>query len=363
MKKLKFLLSLSILFFALYSCNEQLEVQGLESQETIDSKKSVTKPFETLPIGTDIDYCGEPIKCTLIAGQHIDSGTVTVRNDATYLYVEVYSKAGFQNVEENIKMWIGKELPSKRPPAGHFPYKVTESGNTHTFKIELSSLDAWDAECGENTTPFYIIVHADVLTESGSSETAFGGCEEGSGKGAWWYYMEYKVSCCNEEEEEEEEDYAFMYKGKDHATCYDDEGVIGWSNKHHYRYYRTYTRTNNIYFNSDNNCDILSDSDIGDVTFSMINPYDEDINPTTNNEEMNFHFEMDTGAENYEYKIYAGWENPLDANGELKAGITFGTTTPGVLSFDYTTLVSTWGDYPAVDGNTRFYVIIKVKMI
>ncbi len=201
MKKVKLLLSLSILFFALYSCNEQLEVQGLESTESIDSKKPVTKPHETLMDGTDVDYCGEPVECTLIAGQHIDAGTVTVRNDATHLYVEVYSKAGFQNVEENIKMWIGTELPKKRPPAGHFPYKVTESSNTHTFKIELSTIDAWNGECGEESDPFYIVVHADVLTESGSAETAFGGCEEGTGKGAWWYYMEYAIECCEEEEE------------------------------------------------------------------------------------------------------------------------------------------------------------------
>lgn len=202
MKKLKLLLSVSILFFALYSCDQQSEIDSLESSESIENKKPVTKSFETLTNDSNIDYCGQPVECPLIAGQHIDAGTVTIKNDENYLYVKVYSKAGFQNVDENIKMWIGTEPPSKRPPAGHFPYKVTESGDTHIFQIELSSIDAWSGDCGENTQPLIIIVHADVLTEVGnanSGETAFGGCQEGAGK-AWWYYMEYSVQCCEEEE-------------------------------------------------------------------------------------------------------------------------------------------------------------------
>lgn len=356
MKKIKFLLSLSILFFALYSCNEQLEVQSLESMESIDSKKPITKPHETLVDGTDVDYCGEPVACTLIAGQSIDAGTVTVRNDATHLYVEVYSKAGFQDVEENIKMWIGTELPKKRPPAGHFPYKVTESSNKYTFGIPLSSIDGWDVSCGENAEPFYIIVHADVLTESGSKETAFGGCISGDTKGAWWYYMEYKVQCCDED------DYAFMYKGADYVTCFNDGSINGFSNVHHYRYYRTYTRTNYIYTNSDNNCDKLSDSRIGGVTYSILDPYNEDTYPTTNDEKMNFHFVMEAGAENYEYEIYMGWEDPIE-NGTLIDGIIFDKVTPNALEFNFTKPVNDWGNYPVVDGNTVFYVIIKVKMI
>lgn len=355
MKKIKILLSLSILLFALYSCNEQLEVQGVELLDTIDSNSAIQKEY--IPSTSEMDnFCGEPVECRLIAGQYMDAGLVTIRNDEDTLYVTVFSIAGFQDVDENIKMWVGTDLPKKRPPAGKFPYKWTESGNSHTFVIPLSSIDGWDVSCGENAEPLYIIVHADVLTESGSKETAFGGCEEGGGKGAWWYYMEYKVECCDED------DYAFMYKGSDHSTCFEEEGVEGWSNVHHYRYYRTLTRLNNIYFNSDNNCDILSDLDIGDVTFSMINSYDAVNNPTTDEEEMNFHFLMDAGAENYEYEIYMGWVNPLDVNGELKAGIAFATITPGTLEFDYSTLVSAWGDYPAVDANTVFYVIIKVKM-
>ena len=196
MKKLKNLLSLSILFFALYSCNEQLEVQGVELLDTIDSNSAIQKEY--IPSASEIDvFCGKPVECKLIAGQHINAGLVTIRNDEDTLYVTVFSKVGFQDVGENIKMWVGTDLPDKRPPAGKFPYKWTESGKSHTFEVPLSSIDGWEVSCGENAKPFYIIVHADVLTESGSKETAFGGCIEGPGK-AWWYYMEYIPSCCEE---------------------------------------------------------------------------------------------------------------------------------------------------------------------
>ena len=100
MKKLKLLFSLSILFFAFYSCNEQLEISD---QESINFKDQYvdTKPSVSIVYGTDVDYCGEPIECTLIAGQSIDAGTVSVMNDGVNLYVTVYSKAGYQDVEEN----------------------------------------------------------------------------------------------------------------------------------------------------------------------------------------------------------------------------------------------------------------------
>ena len=281
MKKLKLLLSLSILFFALYSCNEQLDVQGLESTESIDSKKPVIKAFETLASDADVNYCGEkPVECTLKAGQHIDAGLVTIMNDDEYLYVKVYSEAGFQDVDENIKMWIGTEVPDKRLPAGHFPYKVTESGNTHIFQIPLSSLSSgddvvWDGECGvNNTDPLIIIVHADVITKSGSSETAFGGCEEGQGRGAWWYYMNYVIECCDEEEELLN---AFGVKHNNtQSSCASDVWTSwvfgGWLNG--------YTEENPfkgmvLYLEDNDNCDNFDNQIVGHIE---INIMDNDVN-------------------------------------------------------------------------------------
>ena len=236
MKKLKLLFSLSILFFALYSCNEQLEVQGLES---LESKKPIIKDLPVVSDGMEIDYCGTPVVCPLVAGQNIDAGTVTVRNDDTYLYITVFSKAGFQDVDENVKIWAGTELPKKRPPAGHFPYKDKVTGLTSPeYKIKLSDI-GWDGKCGENTQPLYIIVHADVLTLNDGGQTAFGGCIEAETKGAWWYYMDYKVQCCDEEEECLDA-FAFKYLNPNHSNCLDytdnETKNLVWSNNFNFRY-------------------------------------------------------------------------------------------------------------------------------
>jgi len=280
MKKLKLLLSLSILFFALYSCSEQLEVQDVES---IDFRGQPTKSGEFGPNNvTDLD-CG--ISCPLIAGQSIDAGTVTVTNDDENLYVTVFSTYGFQQVDENIKMSIGDiaELPSKRPPAGHFDYKWTEvngdgTPNTHTFTIALEGLEFWDGKgnckSAETSTPFYIILHADVLTKSGSSETAFGGCIDPDTKGAWWYYMEYAVSCC---EEEEELLNAFGVKHNNtQSSCASDVWKSwvfgGWLNG--------YTEENPfkgmvLYLEDNDNCDNFDNQIVGHIE---INIMDNDVN-------------------------------------------------------------------------------------
>ena len=286
MKKLKLLLSLSILFFALYSCSEQLEVQDVES---IDFRGQPTKSGEFGPNNvTDLD-CG--ISCPLIAGQSIDAGTVTVTNDDENLYVTVFSTYGFQQVDENIKMSIGDiaELPSKRPPAGHFDYKWTEvngdgTPNTHTFTIELEGLEFWDGkgncESAETSTPFYIILHADVLTESGSSETAFGGCIDPDTKGAWWYYMEYEAQCCDQELKDS---WAFKNPHGDSdqwSFCFLDEGFDNWGwTIGSFNYVERYNKIKlKIDGQLDDTCKPRENTlDIGYVEFWIDNPNSKEI--------------------------------------------------------------------------------------
>jgi hypothetical protein len=278
MKKITYYFSFMLLFLAFFSCDEQSEFDSLEST---NFKKTITKQFETILSEDNVDYCGEPVTCTLIAGQNLDAGEVTIQNNKTHLYVKVYSKAGFQNVRENIKMYIGlpEDLPSKRPPAGHFPYKVTESGDTYIFEIPLSTLDGWDDE-GDCAQDFAIIVHADVLTkvgDAGSGETAFGGCVEGSGK-AWWYYMEYKTSCCEEMECVD----AFARKDNDqHAFCIlDNEGnTMAWSSQLDYNLFegdRGASHKIRLWVNVDQ-CDPWADEERINVGFATVTTFSEGI--------------------------------------------------------------------------------------
>ena len=238
MKKIT-LLFVVLLAFGTYSCDES-QIDSVESSE-LDKKGQNNNGDKVSPMPfKSIDYeqesCGEPMECAFIAGQTIDAGSVTVTNDEEYLYVKVYSKAGFQDVSENIKMWIGLTPPDRRPPSGHFPYKVTENGDTHIFKIELSTLPEWD-ECGKQ---YVIIVHGDVLTEEGnhgSGETAYGGCDGVDGK-PWWAYMQYETQCC-EEEDACMDAFGFKNEYPVHVSCLDYEingtQEIVWSNLFNYK--------------------------------------------------------------------------------------------------------------------------------
>lgn len=165
--------------------------------------------------------------------------------------------------------------------------------------------------------------------------------------------MEESVECCDEDYQS-----AYMYKGEDHVTCFEADGDYGWSNEHHYRYYRSgLTRVNNIYVNENNTCEVPT-LKIGTVEFSL-------LNPNTDSEVFNFHFSMSSGSEDYSYEIYMGWENPVD-NGMIKAGLTFETIQPGVAEFNYTRNVSLWDGTdpriadPTLSDNPLFYVIVKV---
>jgi hypothetical protein len=130
-------------------------------------------------------------KYDFIAGQTIDAGDIIVGNDKDSLYIEITSTNGFQNVSENVKMWIGATMPfTDRPVTGHFPFKYNvESGVT---SIYLSfALTELGLKC--DAPAFYLIIHGDVLAPN--AETAFGGDIAGAGN-AWWFYLTYAPKCC-----------------------------------------------------------------------------------------------------------------------------------------------------------------------
>lgn len=138
----------------------------------------------------------------LIAGQTIDAGDVVIGNYKDSLYISVYSKDGFQQVDDNIKIWVGSSMPfDKRPPAGQFPNKFTVESGENILHIRFSIAELGITCSGPEV---FLIIHADVLAsgEEGSqasAETAFAGVpgtmEEGD---AWWYHISYTPKCCEE---------------------------------------------------------------------------------------------------------------------------------------------------------------------
>lgn len=195
MKKLTLTLGLGIIL-GLTACNEEMLLQ-----DPMDPALQTTLST-AVPTGPVV--CGS-LTFPLTAGQTINAGSVVVSNDASNLYVSVTSTEGFQNVSENIKMWLGTDLTlvdgggTSRPAAGKFPYKTTvTSGNTFTFTVPLAGIPFYNvSQCGVQT--IYVLVHADVLAKDVngvvSEETAWGGKVPGLGR-AWWFYDLYTPACC-----------------------------------------------------------------------------------------------------------------------------------------------------------------------
>jgi len=193
----------ALLAMAFIAC----EPVGTDSIEPDPSLMTVDNTISNVDLGlTSLQYCGEPVTQTLWAGQTINSGTVTIYNDATTLFVKVNAIVGFQSEPENLKMWLGTDLlllpmtPNGTPKNGQFPYKTTlSSGQTeYTFEVPLSDIATYDAnECGKQS--IFVVVHADILAPDGnggsSAQTAYAGDQNGTTP-RWWYYFTYTPQCC-----------------------------------------------------------------------------------------------------------------------------------------------------------------------
>jgi len=183
------------------SCTKGLTEEELASQNLLTNDNSVVT--NTLPS----NYCKTQSFC-LWAGQTINGGTVTLANDATNLYITVNSTEGFQNVSENIKIWVGDNvdnLPKNGqgiPTPGQFPIKYTATGTSYTVTIPYAYIDSYGGgKITCDVTSLYVYVHVDAIAEGGS-ETAWAGNCDGTGgvgisdPGRWYYSLRYTPGCC-----------------------------------------------------------------------------------------------------------------------------------------------------------------------
>jgi len=226
MKKITLLFSAILaLSLSFYSC-EQSQIDPTDPDAT---EFTETKPLNKITNSEKISYCYQEEVC-LWAGQHIDAGHVLIGNDDENLYITVYSKEGFAEGTEQIKINIVADLLTSRPPAGQFPYKYTTSpGETEvTFQISFAELSEHLQTSVTCADQFYVLVHADVIAD-GKSETAWGGCDDGAGN-AWWFYIDYTAQCCD----------CWCGFGNDYQNAddsclsmmFEEENYIFWSNKY-----------------------------------------------------------------------------------------------------------------------------------
>jgi hypothetical protein len=140
--------------------------------------------------------CGDPTTMTLWAGQHTNSGTVTVWNDESYLYVRFQTTGGWTLTETHVHVATSLSgIPTNDqgiPVPGQFDHTATHNHTTsYTYTIPLT----WP-----EGTDLVIAAHATVALLDGGGqavqvETAWGGDQPGSGP-RWWFYLEYSTQTC-----------------------------------------------------------------------------------------------------------------------------------------------------------------------
>lgn len=150
-----------------------------------------------------VEVCGESTTTTLLAGQHIEAGTVEVSNDEEALYVTFSTVDGWLLTETHVAVGASlSDLPQNKagnPIPGHFEYKEDHDPAVRSFTYTIS-LDG--LEVGEE---LYIAAHAAMVLvdEEGNvvqGETGWGEGPGFSGRN-WAMYFHHTVQECEDGEE------------------------------------------------------------------------------------------------------------------------------------------------------------------
>ena len=161
------------------------------NEGVIEFDKSNAKDF------SQENPCGEEKVLPLIAGQHINIGTVTISNDETNLYVTYETTGDWVLTETHVYAGPDEDIPYTKkgnPKFGHFPYKEEHNNvQSFTYTISLGTLD----DC------FSVITHAAtekiVNGQSEQGETAFGCGDKEFPGNRWGCYTDYCVQECEED--------------------------------------------------------------------------------------------------------------------------------------------------------------------
>jgi len=146
-----------------------------------------TSAYEALLTPTIVSYCGTPLTSNLKIQNGINIGTVTVGNDAVYLYLtydlfddwylgDAYCYAG----QEFLIPRNADGNPDHEQFPGKQNLRFCDLRQTFTFKVALSSLSSdISGQCATNTQ-FYIAMRATVKQISNGAD-----CDGGADQPAW----------------------------------------------------------------------------------------------------------------------------------------------------------------------------------
>jgi hypothetical protein len=149
MKKLFLFLTVFTLAVSLFSCKKtQTESPLAETQTLINNAKIENSTIYSR--GDSSSFCPATIT-TLIAGQTINSGDVTVTNDSSYFYVTYRASNGYSLKETHLYLGACEFIPVNKtgnPIPGHFPYNGFHANiATYTYQIPVSLIPAGLCGC------------------------------------------------------------------------------------------------------------------------------------------------------------------------------------------------------------------------
>ena len=189
-KNINFILTAACLAFGLYSCQKTSINELTQPNSPLQSKTGKSG------IGTGRgsgDECA-PTTVSLIAGQNMNAGSVTVTNDLNYVYVTYSTTGNWVLTQTHLYVGNCSLIPvnnSGNPRIGQFPYSSAHANlNTYTYQIPIAVLSG----CG------CIAAHAVVKKLNGSgqviqTETAWGNGTQITPGGSW--AMKFSYCLCN----------------------------------------------------------------------------------------------------------------------------------------------------------------------
>lgn len=178
-------------------------------------------------------YCGTPGVVTLYAGQTISAGTVTVANDANFLYV-TYATTGDWKLQQT-HLHIGDTLTpvpvakTGNPKIGNFMYRTTHDPlvTTFTYTIAKSSLSL-DANQSMVVAAHAVVVKTDATGAIIANETGWADGKRFTERGSWATYVTYIwQDCVVDPPVETKTETAFAFDGTYSGACFLDLDLDG----------------------------------------------------------------------------------------------------------------------------------------
>jgi hypothetical protein len=199
MKKLFLPALLFAMIFTIISCQKaDLRPSIAEEQSAAVQQPQYVQNLQnaTPALGREgEEHCPATV-VTLIAGQTIDAGTVTVSNDAEYIYVTYTTANGWFLTQTHLYVGDCALIPINNPGnpiPGQFPYSSTHNRiDSYTYQIPLSKIPEGTCGC---IAAHAVVVQVDGNGNSVNQQTAWGnGVRINLSGGNWGMKFDY-CSC------------------------------------------------------------------------------------------------------------------------------------------------------------------------